>query len=314
MSITTNTPRVLVLGGGPDAEREVSIRSSAAVHDALREAGVDARLEIIGAITEPELARMPADLAFPVLHGPFGEGGQIQAMLDRLGLPYVGCRALAAKLCMDKMATKLLAASLGIATAPAAILNRASDDPPFDLPFVVKPVHEGSSVGLHLCHAPADWARARADAAAHATRATMVERLIRGRELTVGVLDRGEGLRALPIIEITPAVEAYTYEAKYARTDTRYTLNPPIPPAVAQRISRDAERLTAAAGVRHLARVDFLLDASGEPWLLEVNTMPGFTRTSLLPMAAGGVGLTMPLLCRTLVERALARTPQHAGA
>lgn len=295
--------RVLVLGGGPDAEREVSLESSSGVAEALRRAGYRVRREVIDRINASELASIAADVIFPVLHGPWGEGGPLQDVLVELGRPFVGCGPDAARRAMDKLATKLVAAGAGVPTLPACVLNERDATPPVGLPCVAKPVHEGSSVGVHICKDLAGWQRALGaiaeDRARHTTRVYMVERaVLGGRELTVGVLDG----QALPIIEIKPSVEFYDYQAKYQRDDTRYVLNPPLAAGLAQRLPALALTMARALGVRHLCRVDFLLDASDQPWLLEVNTMPGFTSHSLVPMAAAHAGLDFAALTSRLVE------------
>lgn len=297
---------VLVLGGGPDAEREVSLRSSRAVSAATEQSGRFAvRYEVIGRPTLADLRRLPGDVIFPVLHGRWGEGGPLQELLAQDGRPFVGCGAPAARLAMDKVATKSLALAIGCPATATAILDPRDEGLPLPLPFVVKPVHEGSTVGLFVCRTPDEW-RAAHRSSAESGKACMIEPYIKGRELTVGVVDRA----ALPIIEITPADGLYDYEAKYNRDDTRYDVNPRLPAGVGERIVADTLKLAAAMGVRHLCRVDFMLDAQGRPWLLEVNTMPGFTDHSLVPMAAratppGGPGLEMPALCARLVELAL---------
>lgn len=298
--------RVLVLGGGPDAEREVSLNSAKGVSAALAQTGRFIVSE--QTIDRPGLSDLhawPGDVIFPVLHGAFGEGGPMQDLLEMEGRPYVGCRPRAARLAMDKMATKAIALSLGIPTAEGVVFNSRDEGCPISTPLVVKPVHDGSSCGLHVCKDQASWRATRAKVVAdiekNPGRAYMVERFVPGRELTVGILDG----RALPIIEIRPAGGLYDYEAKYSRDDTRYTVGPELPPGVWQVVEQAAMRLAAAIGVRHLARVDFILDAGGTPWLLEINTMPGFTDHSLVPMAARGVGLEMPALCAALVDMAL---------
>lgn len=305
----TPHPSVLVLGGGPDPERPVSLQSAASVAGALRAAGAAVHERTIDRPDTAALGAMPGAVVFPVLHGAFGEGGPLQDLLEALGRPYVGSGPGAARLAMDKLATKLIAATLGIPTKPAAFLAPEDAVCPLPMPVVVKPVREGSSVGLHLCHDGAAWARAHAEAAADVRtnpgRAYMVEPLVAGRELTVGLLDRGRGLEPLPVIEIRPASGTYDYQAKYERDDTQYTVDPDLPPGVGRACAEGSVRLAEALGVRHLCRVDFLLDASGKPWLLEVNTMPGFTGHSLLPMAARASGLEMPDLCSGLIPAAL---------
>jgi D-alanine-D-alanine ligase len=306
---------VLVLAGGPDAEREVSLVSARCVADAL---ATDARFEVrhepVGRLDAAALAALPGDVVFPVLHGPFGEGGPMQDLLEAGGRPYVGCGPRAARLAMDKAATKLAALRLGIPTAEAAIFNPADDASPLGLPVVLKPVHEGSSVGLHICRDGAQWDAARgavlADLRGHPHRVYLLERAIeRGRELTVGLLDG----RPLAPIEIRPAAGVYDYQAKYHRDDTRYDIAPALPAGVTERIQAQAAALAAALGVRHLARVDFILDPAGVAWLLEINTMPGFTTHSLLPMAALHAGLPFAALCAKLVDLALRDGPRPAA-
>jgi D-alanine-D-alanine ligase len=297
-------PTVLVLGGGPDAEREVSLESSRCVAEALA-AGHRflAHRAVIGRVTPSELRALPGDVIFPVLHGAFGEGGPLQDMLVADGRPFVGCGPSAARLAMDKIATKMIAASLGVPTAPAAILGPADEACPFPLPVVVKPVHEGSSVGVRICRGPAEWDAARRSALADmhrpGGRAAMVEpAILGGGELTVGVLDG----RALAPILIKPATDFYDYQAKYHRDDTSYIVDPPLPDGLAASIREHAVKLARGLGVRHLCRVDFLMDASGAPWMLEVNTMPGFTTHSLLPKAAAHAGLAFTALAEALVD------------
>lgn len=307
---------VLVLGGGPDAEREVSLKSSATVAAALEEHGCIVNRQIIDKPTASELAAMPGDVVFPVLHGGWGEGGPLQDILEQGSRPYVGCRPNAARMAMDKMATKLAAARCGVLTADAAVLNPRDPGCPLSFPVVVKPVHEGSSVGVHFCRDSGEYgvafAKVLADMHAHPGRLYMIERAVIGaRELTVGVLD-GE---ALPIIEITAAVAFYDYEAKYNRNDTRYQVKPNLPAGLELSIQDRAVRLAREIGVRHLCRVDFLLDAQGSAWLLELNTLPGFTDHSLFPMAARATGLETPALCGRLVDLAVrdgAPRPTHS--
>jgi D-alanine-D-alanine ligase len=302
-------PSVLVLGGGPDAEREVSLNSARAVAAALKQTG---RYTVVEqTIDRPGLSELHSwkgEVIFPVLHGPFGEGGPMQDLLEMDGRSYVGCRPRAARLAMDKATTKMIAIGLGIPTAEACIFNVTDESCPVPTPLVIKPVHDGSSCGLHVCKDAAAWQTARAKVAVdikkNPGRAYMVERYVPGRELTVGILDG----RALPTIEIRAASGLYDYEAKYTRDDTRYQVGPELPPGVGQAVEQAACALSAAVGVRHLARVDFIVDGRGTPWLLEINTMPGFTDHSLVPMAARAVGLEMPALCAGLVEMALRET------
>jgi D-alanine-D-alanine ligase len=297
---------VLVLGGGPDAEREVSLNSAREIAQALKQNRALTVVEhTIGRITQGEINALEGDVFFPALHGAFGEGGPLQALLERDGRPYVGSGPRTARLAMDKIATKLIASGMGIHTPQACVLNVADEACPIGLPVVVKPTHEGSSVGLHICRTEQQWAAAldtvRKDRAANPNRVYMVERLVLGRELTVGLLDNA----ALPTIHIAAASGTYDYDAKYNRDDTRYILEPDLPQGVDAALAEHAVKLAETLGVRHLARVDFMLDMNDTPWLIELNTMPGFTTHSLVPMAAGRKGFAMDRLCSWLVEIAV---------
>jgi D-alanine-D-alanine ligase len=298
---------VLVLGGGPDSERQVSLWSSQGVADALAGLGqYRVRYEVIGRLTQRELSALPGEVVFPVLHGGWGEGGGLQDLLEQDGRPYVGCRPHAARTAMDKLATKIAAARAGVLTQDTAVFNPDDEGCAIEFPIVAKPVHEGSSVGVHFVREASEWASVRvkviAEQREHVGRVYMVERaVLGGRELTVGMLD-GE---VLAPIEIIPKVAFYDFEAKYTSDDTKYIVEPDLPRGVKDVIQAAARRMWEAIGARHLARVDFLLDKGGTPWLLEVNTMPGFTSHSLLPMAAKHAGLSYAELASRLVEMAV---------
>ncbi len=281
--------------------------SSRGVADALAaNPRFDVRLEVVGRITAGELSTLPGQVVFPVLHGAFGEGGPLQDLLEEGGRAYVGSGPGASRLAMDKVGTKLASERVGVPTAPACVFNGADEGCPLPLPVVLKPIHEGSSVGVRICRNEDAWISARLDVVAemrsHPSRAYMVERaILGGRELTVGLLD-GEPLAP---IEIKPETEFYDYEAKYLRDDTKYHVDPQLPDGVGAVIRKRAATLAHAMGIRHMCRVDFLLDASGTPWMLEVNTIPGFTTHSLLPMAAKHAGLSFGALCERLIDLAL---------
>lgn len=298
--------RVLVLGGGPDAEREVSLRSAAGVAGGLREAE---RFEVIDRtidrLTLSELRSLPGDVIFPVLHGGWGEGGQLQDLLVADGRPYVGCGPEAARLAMDKVAAKLVAAGAGVPTPRAFVFDPRDPVCPVGFPAIIKPVHEGSTIGLRVINDEREWLATRAAIAtefsAGDVKAYMIEPRVIGQELTVPVVDG----RALPVIRITPAAGLYDYQAKYHRNDTRYEVAPSLPAGVTELVQKLAVATFRALGCRHLARIDFMLDGSGTPWLLEANTMPGFTATSLVPKSAKAEGMSMSRLCATLVDLAL---------
>lgn len=305
---------VLVLGGGPDAEREVSLASATAVGDALESTGrFEVHRRTIDRLTGAELAALPGEVVFPVLHGGWGEGGPLQDLLEADGRPFVGSGAAASRWAMDKVATKFTALREGIPTTVTFALDPRDPVCPIAFPVVVKPVHEGSTIGLYVCRDDRQWAAARVEIAAEFSRgvrrAYMVEPFVQGRELTVGLLDGA----ALPVIEIKPADGLYDYEAKYHRDDTRYILDPDLPAGVGETIKRHAANLARALGVRHLARADFILDVAGTAWLLEINTLPGFTGHSLVPMAAAHAGIPLPELCTRLVDMAVRDAAAAAG-
>lgn len=300
---------VLVLGGGPDAERAISITSATAVHEAAVRAGLNAELMIVDRPKQPEVDAWCGKVVMPILHGRFGEGGDLQRMMQAAGLAFVGCGSDAARLAMDKMGTKLAAARVGVPISAACIIDPDDAESPVGLPAVIKPVADGSSVGLHICKTRAQWTDAieavRLDQIANPHRAYMAEPLIVGRELTASLLGEPDGsVRVLPLVEIAPATGVYDYEAKYGRDDTVYTVSPDLAEGMNERIRDLSLRAARAVGVRHLARVDFMLPERGDPVLLELNTMPGFTPTSLLPMAALSEGMDMPALIAHLVRLA----------
>jgi D-alanine-D-alanine ligase len=295
---------VLVLMGGPDAEREVSLLSGAAVAQALRDCG---RFDVIERVVdEPsaeDLDALGGDVVFPVLHGPWGEGGPLQELLETVERPYVGSQPAAAALAMDKLATKHIVSGDGVRT-PCARRLEAGDECDLAPPLVLKPIDDGSSVDLDICRSDADVVSARSRL--HPARgAVMAESYVTGREITVGIV----GTQPLPLIEIIPsaAVEFYDYEAKYLRDDTRYDVDPMLPADLGEQCMNAAVAAFMGVGCRDLARVDFILSDDG-PWFLEINTMPGFTTHSLVPMAAATLGLDMPALCGLLVDAALDRS------
>jgi D-alanine-D-alanine ligase len=316
--------RTLVLKGGPDAEHDVSLMSAAEVAAALRQAPDLEVVELeVGTPTADEIRSQRPDVVFPVLHGPYGEGGPLQELLESIGVAYVGCRPRAAALAMDKIITKALVAEVGVPT-PASRELRPGETIDLVPPVVVKPANEGSSVGLSICQTIHD-AHEAAARLFKLGRRVLIEHYVRGREVTVGIIDGPNGTEVLPIIEIVPAVEFYDYEAKYHREDTRYILDPVLPAGVAEQVRRHTRAAWDRLGCRDLARADFLVEcasadgpANQSPataWFLEINTMPGMTTHSLVPKAAAHRGLSMTDLCAGLVRQAAARhRSQHPSA
>jgi D-alanine-D-alanine ligase len=248
-----------------------------------------------------------AEVIFPVLHGHWGEGGPLQELLEKIGLPYIGSKPQAARWAMDKLVTKSMLRDM-VPTPPSQELHE-TDVCTIEPALVLKPVDDGSSVDLRICQTKAQVDQGRKEL--HPKRGRlMAEKYIRGRELTVGILCG----QALPIIEIIPskAVEFYDYEAKYNRDDTKYAVNPQLTPGVAEQCTRMALTAFERLGCRDVSRADIMFDGRN-PWFLEINTMPGFTTHSLVPMAARSVGLEMPELCAKLVDAARARSARAAS-
>lgn len=298
---------LLVLAGGPDAEREVSLMSSRAIADAVAASGrYGVNYQVIDRPGAAQLKAMKGEIIWPALHGPFGEGGPMQDLLEADGRPYVGCGPMAARLAMDKVASKCFAALAGLNVQPTCILKPDEPGLPMALPLVLKPIFEGSTIGLFICRSETEWRAAHASAC-KSGKPYMIEPFVKGEELTLGLIDRGvpgTSLKALPWIHIVPAAGLYDYEAKYTRDDTEYRIDPELPLEVKEKTARQVEALSKAMGIRHLCRADFILDDENRAWFLEINTMPGFTGHSLVPKAAREIGLDMPKLCAHLVDRA----------
>jgi len=297
---------VAVLFGGMSAEREVSLTSGAQVVAALQTAGFDVTpIEVTGDLTALIAALTPApDVVFNALHGRFGEDGAIQGVLDYLGIPYTHSGVRASALAMDKAAAKAVFAHAGLPVAPHRIIDieELADHDPLPPPYVVKPVNEGSSVGVSIVM-PGDN-RGGQIVAAWAFGAAMVEQYIPGRELTVAVLED----RALAVTEIVPATKFYDYEAKYAAGGSHHVIPADVPPEIYERAKDIALAAHRALGCRGATRADLRYDPeTGRLVLLEVNTQPGMTPTSLLPEQAGYVGMDFPALCSWMVERAKCR-------
>ena len=295
-----STLRVVVLMGGPDAEREISIQSGTAVANALNQTSrYSVSSTCIDRVTVKELKQMQADVFFPVLHGPYGEGGPLQELLEETGVPFVGSGSIAARKAMDKATTKEIATALCIQTPPWSML-RDGEQCNINAPLVLKPTNDGSSIDLEICMTNKEVASARVKL--HANRSTLLaETYIEGREITVGILNG----QPLPIIEIVPHKDtaAYNYEAKYERDDTQFIVEPSLP---SNDCVNSALLLYQTMEIQDIARVDFIINEEGA-WLLEINTMPGFTDHSLVPMAAQHVGLPMTEICASLVSAATSR-------
>ena len=295
--------KVAVLMGGRSAERPVSLKSGAMVLSALKKKGVDAHAFDPKERGLEELIRERFDRAFVILHGRYGEDGTIQGALELLGIPYTGSGVLASALAMDKWRTKLVWQSCGIPTPRSELLTRDSDMQAvatrLGLPIMVKPANEGSSIGMTKVKSARELAEAHA-LAANYDRVVIAETFVDGAELTAGIL----GDKPLPLIKLETPREFYDYEAKYQANDTRYVIPCGLPPDAERIVQDEALFAFQALGCRGWGRVDVMLDRSGKPYFLEVNTSPGMTDHSLVPMAARHAGLSFEDLCLRILELA----------
>lgn len=301
---------VVLLKGGLSGERAVSLSSAEQVARALRGEGY-AVVEIDtgkrGYLAE--LEQCEADVAFICLHGRYGEDGTVQGVCELLDLPYTGSGVLASALAMDKDMSKELFRCQGLPTPPSVTL-KASEEYDTDAlvaqlgeRVVVKPSREGSALGVALVHRREELAPA-IEAAFAIDDTVLVERFIQGVETTVGVLGN-DNVHALPVIEIVPENEFYDYEAKYAAGMSTHVIPARISPAAAEECKRVSLEAHRVLGCRGVSRSDLIVDADGTCWLLETNTIPGMTETSLLPDAARAEGISFPTLCSMIVELAL---------
>lgn len=292
----TTFKQVAVLMGGPSSEREVSLRSGRAVTEGLRQAGYE--------VTEVDVKGRDFDLppqveaVFVVLHGEFGEDGQVQDILAHKKIPYTGSRPEASRIAFDKVRSKQVLMRHGIPT-PAFEVLRPGQARTLPLPVVVKPVRQGSSFGCHKVTLEAEWAEALADAMTYNGEA-LVEAYIEGKELTVGFVDD----EVLPVIEIRAPDNNYDYRAKYTKGLTEYLVPAPLDDA-ATRLCQDLSvRTYRSLEGRGMGRVDLRMSPDGRMYVLELNTIPGFTETSLLPKAAGVAGYAFPALCNRIMRTA----------
>ncbi len=293
--------RVGVLLGGLSAEREVSLKSGAAVHRALVERGYDAVAIDVGRDLATALGRERIEVAFITLHGRYGEDGAVQGLLELMAIPYTGSGVLASALAMDKVFSKQVFAASGLTVAPYRVLRRGEPfelaSLPFGLPVVVKPSREGSSVGVSIVRDVAQLAGALETAWCYDDD-ILAEQFIKGREIQVGILDD----RAMGAIEIVPKNEFYDFEAKYTAGKAEHILPAPLPERLYDKLLRAGENAHKALGCGCYSRVDFLVTEDEQCYLLEVNTLPGMTELSLLPEIAQGAGIGFG----DLVERILA--------
>jgi D-alanine-D-alanine ligase len=295
--------------GGPSAEREISLLTGAGVARALRSLGHTV------AEVDPKdgTFALPAktDVVFLALHGTYGEDGTIQQQLEKLGVPYTGCDPAASRIAFDKALSKQRFLAAGVPTAKFVVIDSETAPWPdgWQPPVVVKPVRQGSSVGLHFVDDRSQWNPALREALRFDSQLLVEEKIV-GRETTVGILDD----RALPIVEVRPKSGGYDFQNKYTAGRTDYLCPAPFEAALTRRIQDAALGAFRAVGGRDYSRVDVIVRSSGEPVVLEVNTLPGMTATSLLPKAAAAAGMNYEELCQRMIELALKRSTTKAQA
>jgi D-alanine-D-alanine ligase len=296
--------RIGVLAGGPSNEREISLRSGRAVHDALLGEGLDSLLLDVKNDIRDVIMESRIDVAFIALHGRFGEDGTVQKMLEDAGIPYTGSGVDASALALDKVASKDLFIKNLIPVPAHKVLikgrSRSYDCDKLGMPIVVKPHLEGSSIGLTIVK-DRNSLQGAIDKAFEYGDKVILEEYIDGRELTVGILSD----EALPVIEIVPRNKVYDYNAKYKDSDTQYLVPAPITECLSANARGLGVRAHRALGCRSFSRVDMMMAASGDIFVLEVNTIPGMTKRSLLPKAAQAMGLRFSSLCVKILEDAV---------
>jgi D-alanine-D-alanine ligase len=317
----SSDPHVLVLAGGLSYERDVSLRSGRRVLDALRGAGVSAAMHDADVTLLPTLREDPPDAVVIALHGATGEDGSLRGVLDLCGIPYVGCDARASRLAWDKPSAKSMLRDAGIPTpdwvalphdsfselGAVAVLDRIASR--LGLPLMVKPAQGGSGLGAAVVREADALPAAMVGCFAYHSTA-LVERFVAGTDVAVSIIDLGSGPQALPPVEIVPRNGVYDYAARYTAGLTTWHAPARLAPAVADRVAETALAAHKALGLRDLSRVDLIVDAQGEPHVLEVNVSPGMTETSLLPLAVQAAELDFGQMLATLVARAVARAAE----
>jgi len=313
------TPHVLVLAGGISHERDVSLRSGRRVADSLAEHGLTVELRDPDASLLSYLRTNRPDVVWPALHGASGEDGALRGLLDFIGVPYVGSRAEASRLAWDKPTAKTIVGRVGVSTPRSitlprdafrelganSILEEIRDE--FSGPLVVKPAQGGSAQGVTMVDDRSLLPRAMVDAYTYCDSA-LIEQKITGTEIAIGIIDSGDGPVALPAVEIQPLSGVYSFEARYNAGETRFFVPARIDPDVAARAEQAALDAHSALGLRHLSRVDLIVDGAGTPWFLEANVLPGLTETSILPQALEAAGHDLGWVYSALADAAIAES------
>jgi len=307
--------KIAVLMGGPSSEREVSLRSGEAVYQALVSKGHEVYKLDLSPSTPSELLNSRPDLVFIALHGKPGEDGSVQGMLELLGIPYTGSGVLASAITMDKIVTKQLLQQAGLPTAPFLVFpcHQCQGEKLYQtlekiqqklgLPVVVKAPTQGSTIGTYIVRSAEEISPALSEALRYDNR-VLVEKFLEGPEVTAAILGNGEP-EVLPLIEIISHTGFYDYTAKYTPGLSEHIIPPRLPQEVQEKIRHIAKEAYTLVGCRGFGRVDFIVAGGKEPYILEINSIPGLTSTSLLPDAARAAGYSFPELVQKIVDLAL---------
>jgi len=302
---------VAVVMGGPSAEREVSLNTGAAIANALREYGYTNVVEID---LDPrnfgkQLAESKAEVVFNAVHGLYGEDGRLQTLLEIREMPYTGSGMIASVSCMDKVITKRMLRDAGISTPACLIINKKESGikekimQRFSLPVVIKPASQGSSIGVEIVKEENQLDEALANAFKY-SRDILVEEFIGGKELTVSMMQKDGEVVALPVIHIAPHSGTYDYHSKYTKGATEYICPADLDEETTKKVQEISKQAYEVLGCSGVARADVMLDEEGNGYVLEINTVPGMTATSLVPKAAAAAGISFPELCNIILQSA----------
>lgn len=302
---------VAVVMGGPSAEREVSLNTGAAIANALREYGYTNVVEID---LDPrnfgkQLAESKAEVVFNAVHGLYGEDGRLQTLLEIREMPYTGSGMIASVSCMDKVITKRMLRDAGISTPACLIVNKKESGikekimQRFSLPVVIKPASQGSSIGVEIVKEENQLDEALANAFKY-SRDILVEEFISGKELTVSMMQKDGEVVALPVIHIAPHSGTYDYHSKYTKGATEYICPADLDEETTKKVQEISKQAYEVLGCSGVARADVMLDEEGNGYVLEINTVPGMTATSLVPKAAAAAGISFPELCNIILQSA----------
>jgi D-alanine-D-alanine ligase len=309
--------RVVVLSGGISHERDVSLRSGRRVADSLAEQGIEVDPRDPDAALLDYLRESRPDVVWPALHGASGEDGALRGLLEFLDIPFVGSRSAASRMAWDKPTAKVLVAQAGVSTprsitlsrdafrelGATSVLDSIADELP--VPLVVKPAQGGSAQGVTIVDDVDDLPRAMVHAYTYCDVALIEQRIV-GTEIAVGIIDTGDGPVALPIAEIVPLSGVYSFDARYNAGETRFYIPARINEDVAARAAETAIAAHRALGLRHISRIDIIIDGAGTPWFLEASVMPGLTETSLFPLALEAAGHDVGWVYSALADAAIA--------